>query len=157
MFPGILPFSRASLMLNVVALAMIIVVPVLTWSIYLVKYKRNFSLHKKLQLILGSSLLVAVTLFEVDIRINGWRDLAEPSPYYGTTLNWMLGIHLFFACSATLLWPVTIIGALRKFPNPALPNEYSPKHIRLARLAAFSMYSTAITGWTFYWMAFVAG
>jgi putative membrane protein len=54
-----------------------------------------------------------------------------------------------------ILWPVTIVLALRKFPNPPAPGAHSPTHIRLARLAALDMLLTSITGWIFYWLAFV--
>ena len=152
---GFLPFSRASFMLDVVAVAMVAIVPVLTWSIYLVKYKRNFVLHKRLQLALGGTLLVAVTLFELDMRFNGWQHLAKASAYYDTLVFPMLYIHLFFAVSTALLWIYVIIGAMRNFDKVPSPNSYSPHHRRLAKLAALDMYTTALTGWTFYILAFV--
>ena len=153
---GFLPFSRASFMLDIVALAMLVVVPTMLLSIYQVKYRRRYALHKRMQLTLGALLLVAVGLFELDIRINGWRHLAEASPYYETWLNPVLYVHLFFAISTTILWIYTIVGALRHFAKDPVPNAYSAQHRRVARLAALTMCCTAVTGWTFYWMAFVA-
>ncbi|MGC3968190.1 MAG: hypothetical protein QM775_12715 [Pirellulales bacterium] len=71
--PGFLG-TRASLMLDVVFLAMFAVVPILFWSIYLVRAKRNYRLHKQVQVTLSLVLLVAVTLFEVDMRCyTPWR------------------------------------------------------------------------------------
>jgi putative membrane protein len=151
--------TRASLMLDVVFLAMFAVLPVLGYSVYLVKYQRRFALHKKIQLVLGAVLLVTVTLFEVDMRINGWKTLAKDSPYYGDgwTGVWIsLYIHLFFAISTTFLWIWVIVAAVRKFPKPPAPGEHSRQHIVLARLATFDMVATAVTGWIFYWLAFVA-
>ncbi|MDA7977993.1 MAG: DUF420 domain-containing protein [Pirellulales bacterium] len=153
---GFLPGSRASIMLDVVFLAMFVVVPVLLWSIYQVKYRQRYLLHKRVQVTMSVILLVTVGLFEIDIRLNDWRPDAEPSPYYGSTLNTVLAVHLVFAISTFLLWAVTITQALRKIPNPPGPCAYSPKHIRLAKLAALDMCLTAVTGWTFYWMAFMA-
>ena len=71
---GFLPFShgRASFMLDVVFLAMFVVVPVLALSVWLVKKRRNYRLHKLLQVTLASVLLAAVMLFEIDMRVNGW-------------------------------------------------------------------------------------
>lgn len=155
--PGFLPFSRASFMLDFVALAMFLILPLLSWSLFEVRIRRNYLRHKRLQIFLGGLLLVAVVLFEVDIRVNGWRHLAEPSPYYQTLLFPVLYVHLFFACSTSLLWIVTIVSALRNIPNPPRPCPHSTWHKRLARPAAATMFCTAITGWTFYWMAFVAG
>src|SRR5262249_17937431 len=70
---GFVPGSRGSLMLDVVFVAMFVVVPVLAVSVYLVKYRRQYALHKKLQLATACVLLVAVLLFELDIRLNGWE------------------------------------------------------------------------------------
>lgn len=163
-FSGIDGFlgTRASIMLDIVFLAMFAVVPVMGASIYLVKYRKQFALHKKIQIALGAVLLVAVVAFEVDMRfISGWEDRAEPSPYYSDLwheggVNRSLGIHLVFAVSTTLLWIFVIYKALREFPSPPRPCEYSPKHIFWAKLAAIDMVMTAITGWIFYWLAFVA-
>ena len=143
-------------MLDVVALAMVAVVPLLSWSIYLVKKQRNFTWHRRDQLTLGWILLVTVALFEIDIRMNGWRQFAQASPYYGNWLTPVLIVHVSIAISTTLLWAYTLVGAVRRFPRPLQPGDYSPKHKRIARIAALSMYLTAVTGWTFYYMAFVA-
>ena len=163
MYPGIDGFlgTRASLMLDVVLLAMVAVLPVLLWSIWLVKYRRRFQIHKTVQLVLGATLAVTVTLFELDMRINGWMPRAEASPYFGTEdsmggLFYALYVHLFFAVTTVLLWIVVIVRAVRRFPKPPAPNEHSASHIRLARLAAIDMCLTSVTGWTFYWLAFVA-
>ncbi len=154
--PGFIPFSRASLMMDVVALAMFAVVPVLLWSIYIVAYRRRYELHRKTQLWLGGLLLVAVVLFELDVRLHGWRQNALASPYYANGLNPVLYVHLFFAVSTCLLWIYTIIGAIRRFPKPAAPGAYGSHHRRVAKVAAVGMCLTAVTGWTFYWMAFIA-
>lgn len=156
MFDGFLPFSRASGILDLVALSLVIILPALGYSLYLVRVKRNYEAHRKLQIALSVVLVVAVAIFEVDMRVHGWRQYAEASPFYENLVEPVLWIHLFFAVSTTLLWIYVIIGALRNFPKPALPNEYSAKHRTVARLAALDMLLTAITGWAFYLIAFVA-
>jgi len=149
--------TRASIMLDVVFLAMFAVVPVLGWSIWLVKSKQNFALHKQVQLVLGIVLLVAVVLFEADMRFaTNWRERAEPSPYYGTLVFPSLYVHLFFAVPTALIWIVTIVQALRKMPSPPRPCEYSATHRFWGWLAALEMLATAVTGWIFYYLAFVA-
>lgn len=153
---GFLPFSRASFMLDFVAVAMVVIVPVMLWSIWLVKSRRNYALHKRVQVALGLTLLVAVVLFEVDMRVNGWRQYAAPSPYYGGALTTVLIVHLFFSISTSVLWVWTIVGALRRFEKPPAPGPYSPRHRRLGRLTAAFTCGTAVTGWVFYYMAFVA-
>jgi uncharacterized membrane protein YozB (DUF420 family) len=159
---GILPFGRGSLMLDVVFLAMFVVVPLLFLSLWLVKYKRNYQLHKTLQLAMASVLLVAVVLFEVDIRVNGWEHRAEPSPYFDTANKWSslagraLIVHLTFAVPTLVLWIAVVAQALRKFSRPPSPGPHSQWHARWATLAAAGMFLTAGTGWIFYWLAFVA-
>jgi hypothetical protein len=159
MFSGFLPTTReASFMFDFVVIAMTGVLPVLTWSLYIVKYQRNYALHKRLQVGLGGVLLVAVLLFELDIRLDpSWWDRARQSPYFTNgILRPFLWFHLFCAVSTTVLWAVTLPLAMLRFPNPPRPGSHSRLHLRLAKLSAIGMYVTGLTGWTFYWMAFVA-
>ena len=150
--------SRASIMLDVVFLAMFLVLPVLAWSIWQVRSKRNFALHKKVQLIIAFVLLVTVVAFEVDMRwISGWTDRAKLSPYWESgVVRTSLAVHLVFSASTAALWLYVIIGALNKMPKPPAPCDYSARHKFWAWLAAIDLLLTAITGWIFYWLAFVA-
>jgi hypothetical protein len=153
--------TRASFMLDLVALAMAVVLPVLFWSIYQVKYARRYALHKRVQLSLGLVLLVTVLVFEADMRINGWRERAAASAFVGgaDAVDWVavsLGVHLCFAVSTALLWVLVIARALRNFPNPPAPGPHSAWHRRMGKAAAIDLTLTAVTGWLFYWLAFVA-
>jgi uncharacterized membrane protein YozB (DUF420 family) len=148
-------------MLDVVVLAMVAILPVLGWSIYLVKVRKRYALHKIIQLTLGSVLLVTVFFFELDMRVNGWRHRAEASPYSGRVgaidwVNVVLNVHLCFAVTTALLWALVIARALRRFPKPPAPGAHSAWHRRFGRLAAYDLLCTAVTGWIFYWLAFVA-
>jgi len=161
-FPGINGFlgTRGSLMLDLVFIAMFAVVPILGWSVLLAKRGR-YALHKRVQVVLALVLLVAVTAFEIEMRVVGWEPRAEPSPYWSDA-NWndpvhySLAVHLFFAIPTALLWLYVVIQAMRKFPKPVAPNEHSASHRFWAPIASFEMLMTAITGWVFYWIAFVA-
>jgi putative membrane protein len=149
--------TRASIMLDVVCVGMVVVMAVLSWSIWQVRAKRNFRLHKRVQLMLVALLAVVLTAFEVDIRLNGWTHRATGSAD-GTPSDMVYGalwIHLFFALTTVGFWIAVTVGALRKFPDPPLPNEHSPLHRRLGWLAAIDMLLTTITGWAFYLLAFV--
>jgi uncharacterized membrane protein YozB (DUF420 family) len=158
-YPGIDGFlgTRASLVLDLLFLAMFVVVVVLAWSIYQVKYRRRFKLHKWVQIVLGVVLLIAVAVFELDIRTHGWESRAasqvdgRPAPevYYA------LYVHLVFAILSVVLWPLVIVRALRNYPNPPRPALHSAWHIRWGWFAAVSMLLTSVTGWVFYWLAFV--
>jgi putative membrane protein len=158
-YPGIDGFlgTRAPLILDLLCLAMLAVVVVLAWSIYQVKYRRRYRLHKWTQVTLGAILLVVVILFEIDIRLHGWQEraagqLGGQAPSAAVTA---LYVHLIFAVSTVLLWPTVIVLALHNFPNPPMPGAHSRIHVPLARVAATDMVLTTVTGWVFYWMAFV--
>ncbi len=118
-------------MLDLVVVAMAVVLPVLGGSIALAKYRRQYALHKRIQLVLGAVLLVTVALFEVDMRVNGWRHRAEASPYWpgssgGTNwVDWALAVHIVFAATTTLLWALVIARALRNFPHPPAPAAHT--------------------------------
>lgn len=149
--------TRAPLMIDVVSLAMFAVVIVLAWSVYQVKVRRRYELHKWTQITLGAILLIVVILFEIDIRLHGWEERAanalgaKPASAVYTALY----VHLIFAISTVLLWPLTIALAIPKFGNPPGPGPHSRLHIPLARTAAADMVLTSVTGWLFYWLAFV--
>jgi uncharacterized membrane protein YozB (DUF420 family) len=158
-FAGIDGFlgSRAPLVLDLLFLAMFVVVVVLAWSICQVKYRRRYELHKRVQVVLGIILLVAVAVFEIDIQLHGWQDRAVGSEggEVSTVVWTSLYVHLTFAVSSVVLWPVVIVRALRNFPDPPLPGPHSAWHKRWGWIAAADMCLTAVTGWVFYWLAFV--
>ncbi|HEX3656955.1 MAG TPA: DUF420 domain-containing protein [Pirellulales bacterium] len=171
--------SRASIMIDVVFLAMFVIVPLLAWSIFEVKIRRRYTLHKRVQLTLAGILLIAVFLFELDMRfVSGWRDRAGPSPYFGPmreppaaldgffrqTLGWdyvpglvfdVLAVHLVFAISSAIIWGWVILRAVRRFADPPQPGAHSASHKFWGWLAAIDMLLTSLTGWLFYWLAFV--
>ena len=147
-------------MLDVVFLAMFLVLPVLAVSIVTVR-RYGYAWHKRLQIVLGLVLLVAVVAFELDMRfLTDWEKLAEPSPYYrseGWSTVWTaLSVHLCFAIPAAFLWTYVLVQAVRKFPDPPAPNGHSGSHKFWGWLAVMSMVMTAVTGWIFYYLAFVA-
>ncbi len=148
--------TRASIMLDVVFAAMFVIVAAMVWAIQLAK-QGNYTLHKQVQLTLGIVLLVAVVLFEVDMRfLTDWRIRAEPSPYYHSWVFPSLYVHLACAIPAALLWIYVITAALRQFGSPPKPGPHSRTHMTFAKLAALEMFLTAVTGWIFYYLAFVA-
>lgn len=152
----------ASLMLDVVVCALALVVPTLAFSLFAVKVRRKFLLHRNLQLLLGALLLVTVGLFETDMQLHGgWEDIlrrARPSLSAEKleTVRTALAVHLVFAVSTVLLWPVTLVLAWRRFPQPPGPAAHSPLHKKLGWLSTIDITLTSITGLWFYYLAFVA-
>lgn len=164
-YPGLDGYlgTRASLMMDTVVVALVAVLSILAVSVYLAKFRGRFPWHKRLQLGLGSVLLLTIVAFEIDTQfISPWRERAAESPYYNAEHLWTsalgvcLLVHLCFSVPTTVLWGFVIVQALRKFPSPAAPSVYSQRHAFWGRLAAFGMLMTAVTGWLFYGLAFVA-
>jgi hypothetical protein len=150
---------KSSFMLDAVVCALVLVVPVLLYSLYIVKVHKQYALHKKLQLILGAALLITVIAFEVDLRMQGgWKNIVAKRDVPLTaeqfrTVEKTLWIHLVFAVSTPLLWIATICYALKRFPNPPVPGEHSPLHKKLAWASTIDLVLTSITGLIFYYLA----
>ncbi|MEW4530852.1 MAG: DUF420 domain-containing protein [Maioricimonas sp. JB045] len=150
-------------MLDVVVSALVLVVPLLAYSLYTVKIAHNFVRHRNLQLLLAGVLLVAVVAFEVDMQLHGgWEKIVnkdESSPRLGpeqlSEVRRILSIHLVFAISTPLLWAATIVLALRRFPNPPVPGPHSRLHKVLGWLSTVDLTLTSVTGLWFYYVAFV--
>ena len=153
--------TRGSLMLDVVFLAMLFIVPVMLWSVFLVRNQQRYGLHRKVQLATGFLLLVAVVAFEIDVRfLTDWEQRAEPSPYYvagSWNVVWTaLTVHLVFAVPTPVLWGVVMYRAWKRFPKPPCPATHSASHRCWGYAAVLGMLLTAVTGWVFYYLAFVA-
>lgn len=152
---------KSSLMLDVVVVSLLLVVPLLIWSLYLVKVRRNYVAHRSLQTLLGVILLVAVSAFEVDMRMQGGIDgiLAKRSvPLTSdqrTFFNGLLAVHLVFAVSTVLLWGTTLSLAWKRTPNPPSPSPHSRLHKRLGWLSAIDITLTAVTGLMVYYFGII--
>ena len=144
---------NTSLMLDVVVVALVVVVPVLVVSLCQVRLKRRFGTHKRLQLLLGIVLLIAVSLFEIDMRLQGGFD--EISENDTDAMRALLGVHLFFAISTVALWTITIVLAMKRFSNPPEPGDHSRLHRRLGWLSTLDITATSITGLLVYYFGFV--
>lgn len=154
----------ASFMLDFVVTALVLIVPVLAASIWLVRYRRRYALHKQLQLLLAAVLLLAVGAFEVDLQWvhGGWKNVVNKSPdsprLTGDDLAFVqqvLAVHLIFAISTPIVWAVTIVLALRRMPSPPAPSPHSRLHKLLGWISTIDLVLTSITGLAFYYVAFV--
>jgi uncharacterized membrane protein YozB (DUF420 family) len=131
------------------------------WSIAQVRWHRRYDLHRRVQIGLGLALTVTVLAFEIDVRIHGWRHRAEPSRFWrggpwNDPIDWSLLVHLVCAIPTPLVWTFVIVQAWRHFSRPPQPGSYSRCHRRWGWIAAVQMILTAVTGWIFYVLAFVA-
>src|SRR5262245_34607414 len=152
---------NATLMLDVVACALVVVVPALLFSLFAVTIRHNDALDQALQISLGIVLLVIVGLFEIDMRIHGGIDgiLAKRSrlltPAQRDSFNTLLYLHLFFAISTVLLWATPLVLALKRMPDPPVPCDHSHLHRRLGWLSAIDITLTSVTGLMVYYYGFV--
>lgn len=154
---------RTSFMLDFVVVALVLIVPIILFSLYVVKVQRNYLLHRTLQLLLGVILLVAVGLFEIDLQLiqGGWAKVVAKRavPLTPEQLNFVqtvLRIHLIFAISTPVFWVVTIVLALQRMPYPPGPCPHSQLHKKLGWIATIDIVLTSVTGLIFYYFAFVA-
>ncbi len=158
-YPGIDGFlgTRASLGMDVVCVSLFAVLPVLAMSVHLVRHRKNYAAHKRIQLAVSAALVVAIVVFEIDMRlVSGWKPRAVESGYWPSGVFTALGVHLCFAITTVVLWTWVVVEALRRFPVPPGPGTHGPRHRVLARLAAADLVMTAVTGWLFYYVAFAA-
>ncbi len=155
---------RTSFMLDFVVCALVIIVPVLLYSLWLVKVKRAYAQHKFLQIALGVILLFAVGAFEIDLQIvhGGWENIVQKSYPDEAALaarveesRPYLWLHLLFAVTTPVLWCVTLVLALKRFPSPPTPDKHSRLHKTLGWLSTIDITLTAVTGLLFYYVAFV--
>lgn len=153
---------RSTFMLDFVVSALILIVPLLLFSLFTVKIKRNFSLHKKLQILLGAVLLVAVTAFEVDVQLmhGGWQNIVNQretplTPEQFRYVRNVLYVHLVFAVSTPLFWATTLVLALKWIPNPPTPCAHSGLHKKLGWISTIDITLTSVTGLYWYYVAFV--
>ena len=148
--------TRGSLGMDVVLVGLIALLPVLAWSIHVVRQGR-YALHKRLQLFIAAALAAAIVVFEIDVRlVSDWKVRAAVSPWWPGGVLAALGIHLVFAISTFVLLVWVVWEAVTRFPVPPTPGTHGPRHRRMARLAAIDLVLTAVTGTAFYWLAFVA-
>ena len=157
---------QASLMLDVVVCALVLVVPALLYSLFLVKVKRRYTAHRNLQVGLGIVLLIAVSAFEIDTQVihRGWENIVnkpETEPRLTgerlAEVRQFLRIHLVFAISTPLLWATTLVLALRRFPSPPTPGPHSRAHALLGWASTIDITLTSVTGLWWYYLAFVRG
>jgi hypothetical protein len=154
---------NATFMLDLIVCALVLVVPVLASSIYLVRVRRNYVWHRRVQLFLAGVLLLAVVGFEVDVQLvhGGWQNIVHQARPDMSASDFdfartLLHVHLVFATTTPLLWALTISLALRHFGNPPAPSRHSPWHWWLGWTSAVDLTLTSVTGLLFYYFTFMS-
>lgn len=153
---------RTSFMLDAVVCALVVVVPTIVVSLYLVKVKKNYVAHRNVQIGLAVVLLFAVSAFEIDMQQiqGGWENVVAKrevplSVDQLETVRHVLWVHLIFAVSSPVLWLITIVLAVKRMPKPPGPCEHSELHKKLGWASTIDLVLTAVTGLWFYYVAFI--
>lgn len=148
-------------MLDIVACALVLVVPMLVFNIATVALWKNYRIHRWLQLMLTAVLFLAVALFEIDMRLQGGIAgiLAKrPRPLSTEELAsfmTLLRVHLVFAISTVFVWGATAWLAYRRTPTPPGPSSHSRLHKALGWLSALDLTATSVTGLLVYYRGFM--
>jgi hypothetical protein len=156
--------NDASFMLDFVVCALVLLVPLLAYSIWLVKVRKAYATHRNLQCLLAVILAVAVAAFEVDMRLHGgWKNIVNKDPAHPrldsvelAQVQNYLYTHLVFAITTPFLWGATLWLAWKRFPDPPLPGPHSRLHKTVGWASAIDLALTSATGLWFYFSAFIS-
>lgn len=67
MFPPGFLGSRADILIDIVTLSFIIILPILIFSWRMARNRKDYVTHRRIQLYLGISLFIVVSIFEYDL------------------------------------------------------------------------------------------
>jgi uncharacterized membrane protein YozB (DUF420 family) len=148
--------TRGDLLMDVVVVAIVLTPFLFLWAVRLAR-RGEYRRHRNLQTTLLTTLLAAVVLFELDIRLTGGTQafLAD-SPHLGRPLlTWLLRTHVLVAVLSFGLWSLVVVQAWRARMdlNPGL---FSAIHRRRGYWVFAGTVFTAVSGVWLYWLGFVA-
>ena len=148
--------TRADILMDLVLLSFLVIMPAISWSWWKVRNK-DYQVHKTTQLSLAGILLIAVVLFEVDLKLSGGIfELTKHSSYAGTTLlnAWIYG-HTVVAILTSIIWVVLIVLSLRRFPKPPQPASFSRAHRFWGRAGMLTMMAAGLSAFPLYYYGFM--
>lgn len=147
--------NRAPIILTILALALFFVVPTLLWSLRQARLGK-YQVHKRTQIGTSTAIFILLIFFEMQIPGSDWIKQTAQSSFPEATIRSYLSVHKSIAISTTLLWTMTFLLAFWRTPNPPRPSTHSKVHKIMGTSSAVMLIITAISGWIFYWMAFIA-
>lgn len=141
--------------MDVVIVSLVVIVPLLLWS-WARARSADFSTHRNVQIGLFSVLVVAVALFETDIKMSGGIfELMKGSRYDGTTLlKASVYIHTAFSILTSLVWVGLILFSVALFGHPPRAGRYGTAHRIVGTIGMIGMVLTSITGVELYILGF---
>lgn len=155
MFPNGFLGTRANLLGDLVLLATL-ATPFLLWHSFKLARRRELLKHRRFQVILLGVLLVAIVLFEVDVRMaSSQGGLMRDSAWHGTTTLRLLTLsHVIGAVLTFVGWLVLTIKSLSRFRS-SLPGPFSRTHRRAGKAVFAGSVYTAVTAVGMYVMGFI--
>lgn len=152
--PGFLG-ARGDALIDIGILSIVAVVPILLWSWSLAR-KKQWTLHKRVQLSTAALLGIVVLLFEIDLSQMGgiFAVTADSASAGTTTLNFWIWIHTAFAISSTIVWVLLVAASLIRFPSPPVATAF-PTHRYFGRLAMILMLGSGATAVPMYIYGFI--
>ncbi len=141
--------------MDVVFLSTLATPLILLWGIRFAG-KGDFTRHRAVQTTLLCVLLVAVVLFELDVRVSGSSgSLMKGSSYAGT--GWLRGIllaHVLANVATFFAWMVLVVRSWRRFEG-TLPGTFSAGHRRVGRFVFGGTVFGAVSAVAMYVLGFV--
>ena len=117
--------------------------------------QRRYRSHRKLQLAVLLSGIVAIVLLEVSIRYGAAADAFQESSLHGhPTVTWLFVGHLVVAFPTFVSWCSLAIASARRCTRD-LPGSFSSKHRRWGTLTYVGVWLTCITGTGLYVIGFI--
>ncbi len=151
--PGFLG-TRADVLVDIILLATA-VTPFLMLYAFRLARRANYAEHRRAQIILPSVMLVAVVLFEIDIRMSGADAFLAGSSFpYKRFLSVFLVVHVAVAIISFLGWVVLATISSRRFLK-VLPGSFSAIHRFYGKLIFSGVTFTAVSGIALYFLVFV--
>lgn len=156
MFPPGFLGTRADVLMDVIFLATLSTPLVLLYAVRLAK-QRRLKAHRALQTTLLAVLLLAVALFETEIRLSGGSgSLMKGSPYAGTgLLRGVLLAHVLANVVTFLVWAVLVVRSWKRF-NRDLPGGFTDAHRRAGRFVFAGTVFGAVSAVVMYALGFAA-
>ncbi len=148
--------TRADVLMDVVFVATLLTPFIVAWGVRFAS-KGDFRRHRAVQTTLLVVLLVAVLLFEVDVRLSGGSgSLMKGSSYAGT--GWLRGItlaHVLANVVTFFTWLWLVVKSWKRLGTPELPGSFGGTHKRVGRFVFGGLVFGAVSAVVMYVLGFV--
>lgn len=145
------------LLLNTLILALTVATPfIVLYAVSLAK-KQDFKRHIKIQKTIFWACIIAVIVFEIQVRFSGGSgSIASQGTYYHTAFfKTTLISHIIGAVLTYIIWAITVFSSNTRHKKKQLPGAFTINHKRLGIISIIGLIFTAITAVMVYLMTFI--